>query len=550
MVFPLLLIYSFLGTFFWTGQAALVFQAATAPKLGWRKRIVTSWNTHRQVEAERDGTLQGLLMTRGVYPFWSASLRRRLIMDNSRFTYVLDAFRSGQLQTLASLHISCNIPIRTPAPETKSLRNWNAKLQNGTWLVPWLYSTICWRTLTGSSFTKMYMSFWRGRFKVCRDQSRLLLCCVCRQRCMILTKIFHHPRFWIQNPQKQNFQTLDGRCGGTPPVHWLSQMLHFRTRGLWRMFAIDPSYFGSRVAEHSPVPWRLAMPDSGYNKITSTSVSPLDKAYPTAPQRMAFHVKWDTCWRSSWSQCLQSLLSFPSLAAGPASIHRIKDQLTSTRSPLSWMLRDSSSSFWPSTRMSIKLLPQWLQFASWIPWTNQSRTDRLSVPRPGPLSRFAVPVVCSASLVASASNAIVPYFWPELQWEPRCIAGAEWYGFGRLVAQESDLLSWTSQLFSQGVLHAPFHGQSSPCGSRPVPNIACTHGPTVFSCSTIIGCIANMEFTPQRPELPAPGDRRPPLPRKRGPAVVHADTKVSTPRDMHTDTPGDAKRTRQTRPSC
>ena len=231
------------------------------------------------------------------------------------------------------------------------------------------------------------------------------------------------------------------------------QMLQFRTRGLWRMFAIAPSYFGSRVAAYSPEPWRLTMPDSGYSRITSASVSPLDKAYPTEPQRMVFRVKWDARWRSSWSQCLQSLLSFPSLAAGQASIHRIKDRLTSTRSPLSWMLRDSSSSFWPSTRMSIKLLPQWLQFASWIPWTNQSRTDRLSVPRPGPLSRFAVPAVCSVSLFASASNAIVPYLWSELQWEPRCIAGAEWCGFGRLVAQESDMLSWTPQLFSQGVLH-------------------------------------------------------------------------------------------------
>ena len=58
-----------------------------------------------------------------------------------------------------------------------------------------------------------------------------------------------------------------------------------------------------------------------------------------------------------------------------------------------------------------------------------------------------------------------------------------------------------------------------------------------------------MEFTPQRPELPAPGDRRPPLPRRRGPAgpvPVHADTRVSTPRDMDTDTIGDTDRARRT----
>ena len=431
----------------------------------------------------------------------------------------------------------------------KSLRNWNVKLQTGTWLIPWLSSTFCWRTTTGSSFTKMYMSYWRGRFTACRDRSRLLICCVCRQRCMILIKIFHHPRFWIQNPPERNLLTLDGRCGGTSTVYWLLQKLHFRTCGLWRMFVIAPSYFGSHVAAYSPVPWRLTMPDSGYNKITSASVSPLANACPTEPQRMVFRVKWDARWHSKWSQSLRSLRFFSSLAAGLASIHRIKARLTLTRSPLSWMLSDSSSCFWPSSQMSTKLLPHALQLVSWIPWTNLSQTDRLSVPRPGLLSRFTVPAVCFVSLFASAPDAIVSYLWSELQWEPRCMASAEWCSFGRPAAQESDMLSWTSQLFSQGTLRTSFHDQSSLFGSQQVPNIACTHGPTSFGCSALNGCTANMEFTPQRPELPAPGDRRPPLPRRRrpvGPVPIPAVTAVSTPKDVATDTPEDDERAGRT----
>ena len=119
MVFPLLLIYSFLGTCFWTDQAALVFQAAPEPQLGWRKHIVTSWHAHRLVKVVKDGTLPDITMTRGAYPFWSASPRRRLIMGNSHFTFALDAFRNGPLPTLVSLRISCNIPTLILAPEMK-----------------------------------------------------------------------------------------------------------------------------------------------------------------------------------------------------------------------------------------------------------------------------------------------------------------------------------------------------------------------------------------------------------------------------------------------
>ena len=437
-------------------------QAAPASQLGWRKHIVTSWHAHRQVKVEKDGTLPNLTMTRGAYPFWSASPRRRLIMGNSRFTFALDAFRSGPLQTLVSLRISCNFPTLTLAPEMKSLHNWNVKLQNGTWLIPWLSSTFCWRTTTGSSFTNMYMSYWRGRFTACRDQSRLLICCMCRQRCVKLMKTFRHPRFWIQNPQKQTFQTLDGRCGGTSAVYWLLQKLRFRTCGLWRMFVIAPSYFGSHVAAYTPAP---TMPDSGHNKITTASASPLDYACPAEPLRLVFRIKWDARWYSKWSQSLWSLRFFASLAAGLASIHRIKALLTLPRGPLSWMLSDSSSCFWPSSQKSTKLLPHWLQLVSWIPWTNLSPTARLSVPRPGLLSRFTVPAVCFVSLFASAPDAFVSYLGSELQWEPRCMASAEWCSFGRSVAQESDMLSWTSQLFSQGTLHTLFHDQSSLSGS-------------------------------------------------------------------------------------
>ena len=57
-----------------------------------------------------------------------------------------------------------------------------------------------------------------------------------------------------------------------------------------------------------------------------------------------------------------------------------------------------------------------------------------------------------------------------------------------------------------------------------------------------------MEFTPQRPELPAPGDRRPPLPRRRpvGPAPIPTVTAVSTPKDAATDTPEDDERAGRT----
>ena len=221
---------------------------------------------------------------------------------------------------------------------------------------------------------------------------------------------------------------------------------------------------------------------------------------------------------------------------GPAYFHSQPTQLDAKR---------QLNSFWPRTHMRLKLPQQWLQFASWIPWTNQSRTDRLSIPRPGLLCRFSVSAVCFVSLFASASNAIVPYLWSELQWEPRSMAGTEWCGFGRPVAQASDMLSWIPQLFSQGTLRTSFHDQSSLYGSRQVPYIACTHGPTSFGCSALNGCTAIMEFTPQRPELPAPGDRRPPLPRRRGPAgpvPALAVTAVSTPKDVDTDTPEDAER--------
>ena len=546
MVFPLLLIYSFLGTCFWTVPAALVFQAAPAPQLGWRKHIVTSWHAHRQVVVAKDGTLPDLTMTRGAYPFWSASPRRRLIMGNSRFTFALGAFRSGPLRTLVSLHISCNIPTLTLAPEMKSLRNWNVKLQNGTWLIPWLYSTFCWRTTTGSSFTNMFMSYWRGRFSACRDQSRLLICCMCRQRCVTLMKIFHHPRSWIQNPQKQTFQTLDGRCGGSSAVYWLLQKLHFRTCGLWRMFVIAPSYFGSHVAACTTAP---TMPDSGYNKITTASVSPLDYACPTELRSMVFRIKWDAHWYSKWSQSLRSLSFFSSLAAGLASIHRIKALLALPRSPLSWMLSDSSNCFWPSSQMSTKLLPHWLQLVSWIPWTNPSPTACISVPRPGLLSRFTVPAVCFVSLFASAPDAFVSYLGSELQWEPRCMASAVWCSFGRSGVQESYMLSWTSQLFCQGTLHTLFHDQSSLFDSRQAPYFACTHGPTSLGCSALKGCTANMEYTPQRPELPAPGDCRPPLPRRRRPVglvPMPTVTAVSTTQDAATDTPEDGERAGRT----
>ena len=69
----------------------------------------------------------------------------------------------------------------------------------------------------------------------------------------------------------------------------------------------------------------------------------------------------------------------------------------------------------------------------------------------------------------------------ELQWEPRCMASAEWCSFGKSVAQESDMLSRTSQLFSQGTLHTVFQDLTSLFGNRQVPYIACTHGPAVRS---------------------------------------------------------------------
>ena len=125
----------------------------------------------------------------------------------------------------------------------------------------------------------------------------------------------------------------------------------FRTCGLWQMFVIAPSYFGSHVAAYTPA---STMPDSGYNKITTASASPLDYACPAEPQRMVFRIKWDARWYSKWSQSLWSLRFFSSLAAGLASIRRIKALLTLPRSPLSWMLSDSSSCFWPSSQIEHK----------------------------------------------------------------------------------------------------------------------------------------------------------------------------------------------------
>ena len=111
------------------------------------------------------------------------------------------------------------------------------------------------------------------------------------------------------------------------------------------------------------------------------------------------------------------------------------------------------------------------------------------------------------------------------------------------------MLSWTSQLFCQGTLHTLFHDQSSLFDSRQAPYFACTHGPTSLGCSALKGCTANMEYTPQRPELPAPGDCRPPLPRRRRPVglvPMPTVTAVSTTQDAATDTPEDGERAGRT----
>ena len=251
-------------------------------------------------------------------------------------------------------------------------------------------------------------------------------------------------------------------------------------------------------------------------------------------------------------------------------------------------MQSASSNYWWKSRLSRNTMPRpQTSLASWTPWTRDTRANWRPVlqPAPEPFPRSlrvlsaswdseqairdarrgscllqVLTLVCtSAPQPGTAVCTIlpctavfyntVPLIRPDFQWEPRGLERDARSNQDQIDELEYVLQSWAPQISGLCVLHLPHIGPSCYCDARLLSAPACILGPSSSFYSTLTDCVADMEYTPQRPELPAPGDHRPPLPRRRGPngpAQVKAAAPTSLPieRDTtQTANTGSARRT-------
>ena len=316
------------------------------------------------------------------------------------------------------------------------------------------------------------------------------------------------------------------------------------------------------------------MPDSGHNKISGCNTDHTSTR-TTASVHMSFRVRlapYFVSWRLSDRV---GLLWHGASGTGRGAILHIKVRGQTLGCSLNPM-QSASSNYWWKSRLSRNKMPRpQTSLASWTPWTRDTRANRRPVlqPAPEPFPRslrvlsdswdseqairdarrgsFLLPVltlvcasapqpgtaVCTILLCTAVFYNTVPLIRPDFQWEPRGLERDARSNLDQIDALEYDLQSWAPQISGLCVLHLPHIGPSCYCDTRLISAPACILGPFSSFNSTLTGCVADMEYTPQRPELPAPGDHRPPLPRRRGssgPVPVQAATPISTPRERDT----------------